>query len=238
MNGETDFYTALADWKEKASIETETRLYRALKALTLYVALEKDGNRKRLATAKKNGNEEYIPAFTSTAEYEKAPFTGRERAQYSFDTLKLKIMDDGRKIEGIVLNPHGRTVLFPLEAIRRMDSVMIGMNLQKTSGIMGGVHLEAPLRYPGALTDAVRRFMAGKPEVSLVNLYRARRKMTDNAHWLFLVHFTGRKIDLFPALAQVIQPYMTPGEAFELVQGTAGMSGLDTAQRGIIYERL
>lgn len=233
---ESDFYEALTAWKENNSIETETCLYNALKALELYVPAETAGSRKRFVTAGKNGNEEYIPAFTSVSEYEKLPVDQREYVRCSFDLLRLTIMDDDRKIEGIAINPHGKVVLFPIEAIQRMDSVTSGMTLQKTRGL-NGIYLDEPQRYPSGLVVAIRKFLYGKPQVNRVNLYKAKRNAADKAHWLFLVHFAGDKIDLFPELANVIKRYMKPGEVFELVQGSGDMIHMDAAKKNVIYER-
>lgn len=238
MNGETEFYAALAGWKEIKRLETEKRLYDALKALKLYVPVEMIGGRKRCITARKNGNEEYIPAFTSASEYMKLPIATREYALCSFDDLKHMILDDIRKIEGIAVNPHGNMVLFPLAAIKRLDSVMSGMFVQKTDGNIGGIQLNTPKSYPNGLVGAIQRFMVFRPEVSRVSLYEARRNKSDKAHWLFWVHFAGRKIDLFPELAQLIRRYMKPGAVFELVQGTGNMGTMDCAEQSVIYERL
>ncbi|MDR1061396.1 MAG: enhanced serine sensitivity protein SseB C-terminal domain-containing protein [Clostridiales bacterium] len=360
--GEADFYAALAGYRDDSGLESERRLYGALKALKLYVPLEAAplplgtallraaplgaaAGRKRFVTARKNGNEEYVPAFTSLREYDKMPVlraagtgagsaagpsaganTGADsgasngynagantgasagtstgigagadsgadaspsvdagastgassnaragagpnagitpsaganaasgpnagtsesasagRAKYaaeyallSFDTLKHMLLDDGRKIEGIVVNPHGQAALFPLEAIMRADSVTSGMSVQKTDGVMGEMYLGAPKSYPAGLAPALRKFLGGRPEVRRVSLYRAKRKMADRAHWLFLVFFAGRKIDLFPELAKLIQRFMKPGEVFELVQGTEGMVETQKAERSAIYEK-
>jgi hypothetical protein len=263
--GEADFYTALAGYRDDSGLESERRLYGALKALKLYVPLEAApliaaplraaplgaaAGRKRFVTARKNGDEEYVPAFTSLREYDKMPAlrasTGASagRAKYAaeyallpFDTLKHMLLDDGRKIEGIVVNPHGQAALFPLEAIMRADSVTSGMSVQKTDGVMGEMYLGAPKSYPAGLAQALRKFLGGRPEVRRVSLYRAKRKMADRAHWLFLVFFAGRKIDLFPELARLIQRFMKPGEVFELVQGTDSMTETQKAERSAIYEK-
>lgn len=96
----------------------------------------------------------------------KLPIAPREYALCSFDDLKHMILDDIRKIEGIAVNPHGNTVLFPLAAIKRLDYVTSGMSVQKIDGNIGGLHLNTPKSYPNGLVGAIGKFMVARPEVS------------------------------------------------------------------------
>lgn len=233
---EKDLYFEMEKLKREPIYKNEMSFYETLKKLVLYVPVIPSGGKTKVATLKKNGKEEFYPAFGSLKSFQKWPFEIKEIRKLYFDDLKHIMLEDSRDIGGIVINPFGENILLENQQIEKIESATSGVSLKKTEGISGGIYLYPPKSIPKGLKVGMELFCQNKKEVKAIYLYQAKRNEKDNLHWMFAVKFDGTKIELFPKLAAVVQLYMNPSEVFELVKYTDDLKLPAGAVPAVLYE--
>jgi len=235
---EKDIYYELEKFKREPDYKNELSLYDALKKTAFYIPVVSAGRKIGIASLKKDGKEEFYPAFSSADEIKKWPFELKETRKLYFDDLKHVMLEDGRDIKGIVINPFGKAILLDNAQIERIETVTSGMSLKKTQGMRGAIRLYYPEYVPDGLESGLKFFFQSKKnEVQSVYLYQAKRNEGDSLHWMFIVKFNGTKIELFPKLAAVIQLYMNDGQVFELVKYSDELKFSMAIKPCIVYER-
>lgn len=237
MIKEDDLYFEMEKFKREPSYNNEWSFYNTLKQIELYSPVIYSSEKTMVATLKKDGNEEFYPAFSSLESLKKWPFELKEIRKLYFDDLKHIMLEDSRDIKGIVINPFGKAILLENNHIDRIESITSGMSLKKTAGINKGIFLYPPKSVPKGLKEGLEMFFQNKNEVRYVYLYQAKRNENDPLHWMLVVKFNGSKIDLFPKLAAVVQLYMNPNEVFELVQYFDELNLPMTIRPYILYEK-
>ena len=70
---------------------------------------------------------------------------------------------------------------------------------------------------PSGLTSAVGNFLQGQIGVNAVWALLAQNDNEKIPHLTFVIDYFGSKFDLFPKLAEVLKPFMRPGQSFELI---------------------
>lgn len=237
MIEEKDLYFELERFKREPEYKNELSFYNTLKKIELYIPVMHAEGKTTVATLKKDGKEEFYPAFTSLEEFKKWPFELKEIRKLYFNDLTLIMMEDVRDIEGVVINPFGKAILLGNQHIERMETVTSGMSLKRTGGINDGIYLYTPKTVPNGLKSGLELFFQSKKDVQAVHLYQARRNEKDPLHWMFVVKFNGTKIELFPKLAAVIQLYMDDKEVFELVKQADELKLPAAVVPCVLYER-
>lgn len=234
---EKDIYYELEKFKREPVYKNELSLYDALKKTVFYIPVVSMGGKTSIASLKKDGKEEFYPAFSSVEEIRKWPFELKGIRKLYFDDLKHVMLEDVRDIKGIAINPFGKVILLGNAQIERIETVTSGMSLKKTQGMRGAIRLYYPEYVPDGLESGLRFFFQNKREVQSVYLYQAKRNEGDSLHWMFIVKFDGTKIELFPKLAAVIQLYMNDGQVFELVKYSDELKLSMAIKPCILYER-
>ncbi len=64
----------------------------------------------------------------------------------------------------------------------------------------------------------------------------AKSDMEKFPHLMFAIDFYGSKIELFPKLAEVIKPFMKPGQQFELIEKGPALDEPEFA-KAMVYKR-
>ena len=98
-----------------------------------------------------------------------------------------------------------------------VDAQTMGMTLKKEDHV-GRIKLRKPKDVPRGLTDNLKLFFEKRIEVESAWILKARNENEVDEHWMVLVDFHGEKVKLFPQIAELMKPYMQPGERFELIQ--------------------
>ena len=131
--------------------------------------------------------------------------------------LRNILIELPEEISGIVLEPFGENIPLDRKALADYDSAVHGMTVAKHDHSLRTIYRKAD-RLPDGLTAAVGRFAQGQIGINAVWALLAKNENERIPHLTFAIDFFGSKFDLFPQLAEVLKPFMQPGQTFELIE--------------------
>lgn len=220
--------------------ENERRFFSEIKnARFLVPCVPQSGqpdNRRCPAVLSTQKGEKFLPAFSEPGELEKWPYRRGRACVFSFDDLKHAMLEHPQNLAGIAINPFGKVLLLRQSQIAQIDTVTQGMSVQRVKHD-GGLRLSRPKVFPLGLTGGMKAFFRQKGEVRLVYLLLAQGPEETAPYWLFLIDFDGTEAGLFPQVAEAVQPYMKPGDSFELMKATTRLLQIAAAKAKPIYRR-
>jgi hypothetical protein len=197
------------------SSEGKRRFFRELKSARFSVPCGQDNN--KIAVLNTPENEIFLPAFTTAQELAKWPFPGVKVAVLPFETLKHIVIDDPQHLSGIVIDPFGKALLLRHAQLAEIDAWTEGMTLKRTDH-KGKFRLSITTDYPIGLQKALESLFKTTRNVSRAWILSAQGEDEAFPHKLFLIDFEGDRKKLFPIVAKAVQPFMKPGESFELMK--------------------
>lgn len=133
------------------------------------------------------------------------------------------------------MEPFGENILLDRKALREYDSVTQGMSLERYAP-SGRVGLAACSRLPKGMKASLQAFFEKQIGVNRAWALLAKPEQENQPHLCIMVDFIGSKVQLFPLLAEVVKPYMGPGERFELKPRLPQLD-MNLFEAGLIYER-
>ncbi|QHI71407.1 enhanced serine sensitivity protein SseB C-terminal domain-containing protein [Aminipila terrae] len=203
---------------EKSS-ESENQFFKRLTETTLWIpSLGKiqEDNRQNFAMLMTGDGKQFIPAFLHK-ESKLGRFTEEQLVQIPYSRLKYLVIDSAIEINGIVISPFEENIVLDRKIMEIIDSRTMGMMLRREEH-SGKLKLRKPEKVPEGLTRNLKQFFANSIEVESAWILKAIGETECEEHWMLLVDFYGEKIKLFPQVAEIMKPYMKPGEKFELIQ--------------------
>lgn len=94
----------------------------------------------------------------------------------------------------------------------------------------------SPLKsYPSGIVEALRSFFEKNQEVTRAWLLAERPDYKTPPHKLFVIEFFGDRRLLFPQVAKVVEPFMRPGESFELMKADRALAKKAREKAAPIY---
>ncbi|MDR1206665.1 MAG: enhanced serine sensitivity protein SseB C-terminal domain-containing protein [Peptococcaceae bacterium] len=137
------------------------------------------------------------------------------------------VVDDPR-LSGVVINPFGSALILKRDHLTAMENAAIGMTHERVEH--PGKLILARTHHSSALTRAFAKVLAKSPaEIFEAYILTARQAHERTSHLLFLIDFNGDRKQLFPTVAEAVQPYMKPGTTFELLK--ADLALLNAARK-------
>lgn len=221
-----DLPQSIERYQKEPTPQAKVQFFRELKSAKYLVPYR--GDRKNIAVIQTAQGEVFLPAFTCEQELMRGREKFEEIMALPFDVLKHIVIDQPKSIAGIALDPFGKALLLRRPQLQEIDSALEGMTLQRndyqTAPILSQL-CDLPVGLPRALSALFRR----RPEVYRAWILLARRDEKEPPHKLFLIDFDGDRKNLFPIVAKQIEPFMCPGESFELMKADIGL--LQLAQK-------
>ena len=158
-----------------------------------------------------------IPIFSSFAAFEKSPLPKDKANIMTFQKVDEIVKSSNGQITGIIMNPHGKSMVFQRNG---------GKPTEKTEG---GVKLMKPSFIPERISTALQSYFS-----SCENVYAAyvlwMQKENDLAPHLFLIiDFDGKKEEFFPKVAEALRPNLISGDNLEMAK--ADFKLLKTAEK-------
>ncbi len=212
----TDLFKQLMQEK---SLECEDKFFRKLTETTFWIpgAAEEQGeNSKSFVVLITGDGRKFVPAFLDK-QAKLGRFTEEQLIYMPYSSLKYSIIDSPQEISGIVLNPFEENIILDRKIMEIIDSRTMGMTLRREDH-SGRVKLRKPNSVPEGLEQELKQFFKNTIEVESAWILKAKREEETDEHWMILIDFYGEKIKLFPQVAEMVKPYMKPGESFELIQ--------------------
>ena len=191
--------------------------YRKLQGRQVFIPCRKQGDENiTLELLVSNQGEQMIPAFYARGSA-KGKFDEASLVEFAFPMLRNILIELPEEISGIVLEPFGENIPLDRKALADYDSAVHGMTVAKHDHSLRTIYRKAD-RLPDGLTAAVGRFAQGQIGINAVWALLAKNENERIPHLTFAIDFFGSKFDLFPRLAEVLKPFMQPGQTFELIE--------------------
>ena len=218
--------------KNDPSEAGKLRFFRILKAAQYLVPVQSAKN--DIPLLQTQDGESFIPAFCTAEECEKGPF--QDFSVISLDGLKHILTEHAGEIAGVALNPFGAALLMRQEQFQEIDALTEGMTVRRTD--YSKPQILSPLkRCPVGLPAALTQLFRAHPEVYRAWLLAARPNIGDAPHKLFVIDFDGSRQQLFPLVAKAAEPFMLPGESFELMKADYALLESARAQCEPFYQK-
>lgn len=147
-----------------------------------------------------------VPIFSTFAAFEKSPLPKDKVNVMPFSKVDEIVKRSEGKIAGIVMNPHGKSLVFQRNGGKATEKQEGNLRLMKPSFI--------PEKISAVLCDYFR---------NCENVYSAyilwAQKESDLAPHLFLVvDFDGKREEFFPKVAEAVRSCMNNGDNLEMAK--------------------
>ena len=147
-----------------------------------------------------------IPIFSSFSAFEKSPLPKDCASIMPFSKIDEILRKSEGQIAGIIINPHGKSMVF-----QRNE----GKATEKNEG---GIRLIKPPFVPEKFETLLKEFFEKCENVYSAWLLWAQRE-NDLAPKLFLLmDFDGKGEDFFPKVAEALKPCMNKGDNIEMAK--------------------
>ncbi len=152
--------------------------------------------------------QKYFPLFTDIAELRKWQESSKHQlAALSYkDLCEFLRRNPENEIFGAVINPFGQNIMMPLESLFR---------IQNTEAIAPGTQIQIGTlkEEPTELLDALRPYLATKPEINKAYLRVMKREDKPNPNFLLVIDTDvsgGENAikELFDGIAQTAKPHL------------------------------
>lgn len=199
--------------------ECESKFFKKLNESVLWIpdaAEDQEEGPKSFALLMTGDGRKFIPAFLHKKS-KLGRFRQEQLVEIPYSKLKYLIIDSMAEINGIVIAPFEDNIVLDRKIMEIIDSRIMGMTLRREEHV-GRIKLRKPDIVPYGLTNDLMQFFEQNIEVESAWLLNAMSENEISEHWMLLINFYGEKTQLFPSVAEIMKPYMKPGEKFELIQ--------------------
>lgn len=159
-----------------------------------------------------------IPVFSSYAAFEKSPLPKDKVGIMHFDKINDIVKNSGGQIGGIIINPHGKSIVFRHN----------GTNAQKPNP-SGGIKLMKPALVPEDIILALKNYFGTCEKVYSAYILWAQKENELTPHIFLVVDFDGAKEEFFPKVAEAIKTVLKSGGSIEMAK--ADFQLLKTAEK-------
>ena len=229
-----DLIKSMEQLRDNPTPEGKRQFFTELKAARFLVPSRKQDN--GIAILRTQNKEVFLPAFTTKEELDKWTFPQERIVVMLYDTLKHIAIDNPKQISGIVINPFGKALFLRHPQLAEIDAGTEGMTLKRVEH-QGKLQLKDTTDYSFGLKTALEHLFEQEGIIRGAWILSAKTKGENNAHKLFVIDFDGDRKFMFPIVAKTIQPFMEPGETFELMKADDNLLALVQNIAKPIYQK-
>lgn len=147
-----------------------------------------------------------LPVFSSFSAFEKSPLPKDKANILPFSRIDEILKKSEGKIAGIVMNPHGKSLVFQRNG---------GNSTEKQEG---NLRLMKPSFIPERISGALCGFFSGCENVYSAYILWAQKDSDLAPHLFLVVDFDGKKEEFFPKVAEAIKSVLNPGDNLEMAK--------------------
>ncbi len=147
-----------------------------------------------------------LPIFSSYKAFLKAPLPKDKASVMEFSKIDEIVTKSTGQIFGIVINPHGKSIVFQKNQAQQQNA---GSNQVK---------FMKPAILPEALTATLRGFFTASEKVYAAYLLLAQKENELAPKLFLLVDFDGDGKEFFPKVAEAIRPCLKNGDSLEMAK--------------------
>ena len=147
-----------------------------------------------------------IPVFSSFEAFEKSPLPKDKANVMPFSKIDEIVKKSEGKIAGIVINPHGKSMVFQRNG---------GKQTEKQEGEL---RLIKPSFVPEEISETLKSFLSGCENVYSAYILWGQKKSDLAPHLFIVIDFDGKREEFFPKVAEALKPVLHPGDNFEMAK--------------------
>ena len=159
-----------------------------------------------------------IPIFSSFAAFEKSPLPKDKAGIMHFDKINDIVKKSNGQIGGIVINPHGKSMVF------KHSGAKVPENKPGT-----GIKLMKPAMVPAGVAETLKNYLSSCEKVYSAYILWAQKENDLAPHLFMVIDFDGKREEFFPKVAEAIKPVLKPGDNIEMAK--ADFKLLKTAEK-------
>lgn len=146
-----------------------------------------------------------LPVFASYAAFEKSPLPKDKVNVLPFSRIDEIVKKSGGKIAGIIINPHGKSMIFQCR----------GTNAPQQGG---GVKLMKPASVPERIVSVLQKYFSECENVYAAYVLWAQKENDLAPHLFLVVDFDGKKEEFFPKVAEALGSCLKTGDNIEMAK--------------------
>ncbi len=226
------FWQQFEKFIESKTIETEIDFLTELKKIDLFITTDED---KNLLVIEDESNQHLIPVFTSRDRI-KYDFKVALVHKIKFDTIKNIVLKGRAGLDGLLIDPLENKLFFNKENILRADALTKGL-VYDSGPKLQGLELKVVKKLRFNLVKELKEYCDNIQNIFQINLYKGKRSVDVDPHYVFLINCIGDKEEIFPYLAEIIVRNLD-GRFFELIKvSSEDLNELEDSQKSIIYRK-
>lgn len=209
-----------AEWEAlgpRPTAEARTAFFKKLRKAGYLVPCKKDRPQELSVINDQKNKRAMLPLFTSEEELDKWPFPKEASSLLDFDTLKGIVIDKPETIQGLAINPFGRSLTLLLPQLQEIDSLTKGYSYERSQN-RGEVRFFPLFVTVPPLEAALKVLFDGFDTVYRAWLLLAQPKEELAPHLAMIIDFSGDRAKLFAQVADLLRPYMKKGDRFDLTK--------------------
>lgn len=173
----------------------------------------KEGSHIHIKIISDSSKDTYFMAFTDWEQLSKWSQEKEETLVLTYADLKSIVFKDTDSIKGFVINPYGQNIIITPKLMEYFQQRKSEITLKKDSKIFLG----QPADYPYEMVDALIAFFKNRKEVDSAYLFLAHREEDITPNLLFVIDFSGDKMELFPQIADIAQNYLGKNDFVDII---------------------
>lgn len=147
-----------------------------------------------------------LPIFSSFKAFEKSPLPKDRANIMPFSKIDEIVKRSEGQIAGIIMNPHGKSLVFQRNGGR------------PTEKQEGNIRLMKPSFIPEKISKALCAFFSEHENVYSAYILWAQKESDLAPHLFLVVDFDGKKEEFFPEVAKAVRPCMNSGDNLEMAK--------------------
>lgn len=148
-----------------------------------------------------------LPAFSSFEAFEKSPLPKDKARIMPFSEIDKIVKNSGGQISGIIINPHGKSMIFQHSGAKPAE---------RSSG--GEMKLMKPASVPESIAAALHGFFTASGNVYSAYVLWAQKESDLAPHLFIVIDFDGTREEFFPKVAEAIRPCLKAGDNVEMAK--------------------
>ncbi|MBQ3501490.1 MAG: enhanced serine sensitivity protein SseB C-terminal domain-containing protein [Oscillospiraceae bacterium] len=147
-----------------------------------------------------------LPIFSSFAAFEKSPLPKDKAIIMPFSRIDEIVKRSEGQINGIIINPHGKSMIFQRNGGKATEKKQGELRLMKPSFI------------PESIAAALRNYLSGCENVYSAYILWGQKDSEISPHLFIVIDFDGKREEFFPKVAEALRPCLHEGDNIEMAK--------------------
>lgn len=152
------------------------------------------------------GKGKMLPVFSSFGAFEKSPLPKDKAKIMPFSKIDEIVRASAGQIAGIIINPHGKSMIFQHNGAKAPEANPGGIKLMKAASV------------PENIVAVLKNYFSECENVYAAYVLWAQKENDLAPHLFLVIDFDGKKEEFFPNVANAIRPCLKTGDNVEMAK--------------------